>query len=133
MPRNDNLQDLHPAVRQKFMHLFELLEDRYASGKTPTRFGVFETYRTPEDQDREFREGNSKARAWTSAHQFGLAADFVPLKGGQIGAWDWGAEHDWATLTALARVVGLDTPINWDRPHVESPLWRDVRAAIRRK
>lgn len=133
MPRNDSLEALHPAVHDKFVHLSDLLVTWRAAGKLHSTFACFETYRTPEDQQEAYARGVSKARAWQSPHQYGFAADFVALDGDEPGKWSWSDKHDWNGLKAAARFVGLDCPITWDRPHVQSPLWVEARAGLRRK
>lgn len=127
--RNDSLEAVHPAAYAAFVRLAELLADDYAAGRTKTLFRVFETYRSPEDQDREVIEGNSNARAWTSAHQYGLAVDFVPYDGG----WSWDQDHDWDWLKQRARSLGLDVPIAWDKVHVQHPHFLALQAAWKKR
>ena len=57
---------------------------------------------------------STKAQAWQSAHNFGLAADFVPMD--PDGLWSWRDDEDWFWLGHRARECGLSQPIKWDRP-----------------
>ncbi len=114
---------LAPCARDSF----SLLRDRLLAH---TRFRLFETYRTPDEQEKAFARGTSKARAFESAHQFGLAADFVPWDGKQFH-WPDRDHPEWRSLAAEASRLGLSVPIGWDRPHVEHRSWARVRALTR--
>lgn len=121
---------LHPRCLDKFSNLARVLSDGYARGVTKTRFLPFETYRTPQRQHwLSTHQGKvTKAGQFQSAHQFGLACDFVPYVNiGSQGVWSWDLEHDWAYLRAQAEEAGLDNDISWDRPHVEDPIWKKIR------
>lgn len=121
--RYDSLNLLTPSARAKFEPLAVALANT-------SPFLVFESYRDPEQQDLAFRRGVSKARAFESAHQFGLAVDFVPFID---GGWTWQPEDNrlWLHLSELASSFGLSTPLAWDRPHVEDPTWQRVRKLVR--
>ena len=124
------------SLHLKFKGVFEALEQRliagYEAGTTKTRFEVFETFRSFERQDYLFKIGTTKARGGESAHNFGLAVDFVPrvahtTKNGLEMAWSWSLHHDWAFLRQVATEVGLENQsksLRWDKPHVQVPHWR---------
>lgn len=121
--------DLHPRVRGPFMALADDLARSYGLGPSLTRtlFRPFEGYRSPVKQNEARRKGVSKAAAWSSPHQYGLAVDFVPFMGGK---WMWEGDHDWAFLARCASARGLicqTSGLEWDKPHVQSPLWYEVR------
>lgn len=119
--RRNSVLTLDSRFRHRFTRCLEAVQKLYPE------FRIFETYRSPEDQDREYAEGDSKLRAGQSAHQYGLAADFVPVD--EDGDWYW-PPWEWAGWDALevaARANDLLTPIEWDRPHVEVPEWRAIR------
>jgi hypothetical protein len=122
--RYASLDLLAPVARTAFAGL-----DAYL--RRETRFRLFETFRDPFTQETAFKAGTSKARAFESAHQFGLAADFVPF--GTAG-WEWPVtDHpEWDDLRVAARSFGLLNGIHWDRPHVEHPAWKSVRALTRK-
>lgn len=129
-PRNDRIEDLHPIAREAFMRLSELLVAEATRGRGPL-FLLFEGYRDPARQAEEVRQGDSKAKPWSSAHQYGLAADFVPYINGE---WTWDApDSAWRFLERCARDCGLHVPIAWDKVHVQHPAWLDARAAMRKR
>lgn len=127
---------VHPTVSAKFAALAKALAAGFERGETKTMFIPFETYRSPQRQQYLWTHTTStKSQAWESAHQFGLAVDFVPhdpTKPEGRG-WYWENEQnppDWAYLKQQARRVGLSVPISWDKGHVEAPAWAKVRASF---
>lgn len=131
-----SIAELHAEVRGQFSALTQDLVTAYETNSTEFRFEPFEGLRGPDRQNHLFAERTSKASAWQSAHQFGLAVDFVPkiLKFGpedDIGRWHWywpDASHgDWVILGELAEKHGLKRDIDWDKPHVEHPHWKAIR------
>lgn len=127
--RRNDYESLHPIAYGAFMRLAELLQDDYDKGRTRTLFRVFETYRSPERQEALRLEGSSNARAWQSAHQYGLAADFVPVD--DVTGWNWDEDNDWAWLKSRALSLGLDVPIVWDKVHVQHPAFNELKTRIR--
>lgn len=120
--RRSDLGALHPIARDAFERLAAELE-------ATTIFRVFETYRSPEDQQKALARGVSKAKPWQSAHQYGLAVDFVPY--GADG-WTWEVPVAmWLQLATRAPRYGLICPIKWDKPHVEHPAFGAVRKAFK--
>ena len=90
-------------------------------------------YRSPEQQNKEYAEGDSKARAYHSPHQFMEAVDILHPK------LYWGASQDyWDTLAACVKVVeekfavalvhGYDW--GWDSAHIELKDWRSMRSRV---
>ena len=105
-----------------------MLEDQYRTKQIKTLFKPFEGYRSPERQNYLFHVmKTTKARAFQSAHNYGLAVDFVPFVDGK---WSWDNHHDWEALRYLASQRGLLTPIKWDLPHVEHPIWFAVKGNL---
>lgn len=96
---------LAPYVRQQLQYLA-----RYGIGGT-----VFDVYRSCSEQNRRFAIGDSRARCGESAHQFGLAFDFVVTAGEQSDLQR--AVQDWWQRLGF-------TVIDWDPAHVEYPNWR---------
>ena len=123
---------LHPKVREVFALLAFRLQEAYDSGRTPTLFKPFEGYRTPERQDYLFTVTKStKAKGWQSAHNYGLAVDFVALSDPKnMSSWSWEGHHDWDTLREIANSVGLICAIKWDKPHVEHPIWTGIKRQV---
>jgi hypothetical protein len=123
--RYDDLGLLAPVARTAFLGLDALL-------RRETRFRCFETYRDPKAQTAAFATGTSKAPAFSSPHQFGLAADFVPY-GSRGWVWPHVTDGEWDTLRMHCRTFGLINDLNWDRPHVYHRVWRQVRQLIRER
>ena len=120
--RDQELTHLHPFFREKV----EALLDKLSLGGLP--FRVFEGFRSPQRQHYLFEQGRTrpgtivtKARPWTSYHQYGLAADFVLHVDGR---WSWDTSGDnsqmWTRLHELARENQL-TPLSWELPHLQLP------------
>ena len=115
-----SLDILHPSFREKLQAVLTELQTKAIP------FEVFESYRTPERQAFLFAQGRTrpgavvtKADAWFSYHQYGLAVDMV-LK--LNGNWSWdtsgaNAAH-WKTLHAVAATHGLE-PLSWELPHLQ--------------
>lgn len=121
---------LHPKAYDQFRRLAYALEADHRHGKIRTLFKPFETFRHPARQFDLYNKVPkvTNARQYESAHQFGLAVDFVAMDNDR---WSWLDSHDWDGLKQRAEAVGLLCPIQWDRPHVEHPLWQDYRACLR--
>ena len=122
---------IHPACRAKFIALADCLVQDKIAGRTRSEFRAFETYRSPARQLELYKQRPpvTQAPPWTSAHQYGLAVDFVAWS---EKGWSWANSEDWDHLDKRAFEYGLLRPISWDRPHIESPLWRAVQATLAR-
>lgn len=129
------LEFLHPKFQVRCRDLHQRLIRAHETGVTQFRFEIFETFRSPVRQLHLKAEGVSKAGAWQSAHQYGLAADFVPKldtrlanKLGVKPGWYWPEVTDpaWQVLKTCAAEAGLVQPISWDKPHVEHPMFDDL-------
>lgn len=125
---------LHPKMRGPVKRLADYLIDSYETGRTKTRFEIFETFRSPLRQAYLAEKGASKAGPFESAHQFGLACDFVAYLSqaeasafGAKAGWSWDDAHDWDYLKKAADLHGLGVPILWDRVHVEHPYFRTMK------
>lgn len=124
-----DMMQLHPLAERSFRNLEAELRSMHLRADLPFLFRPFETYRSPSRQDFLAKRGSSRAGAYRSAHQVGLAVDFVPYD--EKRGWFWDCEvMYWSTLKGVARRHGLDAPITWDKCHVEHPLWRRVRLAM---
>lgn len=139
-PRGDtNL--LHPVARPVFQKLTRRLAEAHANQETTTWFRPFETYRTPHRQQELYDSRANgrivtKARAWESAHQFGLAVDFVALEKPPRSSqnaerqWSWDSSYDWGFIRKIVQNEFDDwliCDIDWDPGHVEHKLWLDYR------
>lgn len=133
-PVESRIALLHPAIRRKAELFCEKLNE-FNKTQPPILlegrvvvWRVFETYRSPARQEYLFhqRPKVTNARAWQSAHQYGLAFDVV----GFIEAnreWTWDDRLPWAQLTLMALSVGLAAPFDWDPGHIQSPAWKQIR------
>lgn len=122
---------LHPMMADRAKMLALDLLEGFRLQQTTTAFAPFEGYRSPERQNELFNKTPpvTKVIGWRSAHQFGLAVDFVAWT---TKGWSWDDNHDWKFLIDHAQEVGLGVPISWDAPHVEHPAWKQIQAIWRR-
>lgn len=130
---------LHPKLSASAVSLGKTLVRAYETKRTQFRFEIFETFRSPARQDYLLSRKTTKAGKWQSAHQFGLAVDFVPYLtqweaaavGGKAG-WFWPDIGDecWEFLGNEAQKFGLSRPYRWDGSHVEHPLFREIMKTI---
>lgn len=130
-PLNRSINDLHPLMRPLVRQLEgKMLDDLMFTHGGTSGFRLFEGYRSPGRQAELFRQHPkvTKAKAWQSAHQFGLAVDYVWWTGKE---WSWDDGHNWAYLASAAEAVGLAAPIKWDRPHIQHPEYEVMKAFIR--
>lgn len=92
---------------------------------------VYCTLRDQAEQAKLYAQGRTtpgkivtNAKPGQSAHNFGLALDFVPLVGGKP---DWRPEA-YAAAVALAESEGMESASKWTRfreyPHLQEPDWR---------
>ncbi len=118
--RQTDLAHLHPVMRAATKKILAEL----AAENIP--FKAFEAYRSPRRQRHLFAQGRTapgkivtKARAWESYHQYGLAVDFVLFINND---WSWddaGPEAAWwARLHEIGRRHGLE-PVSFEKPHLQ--------------
>lgn len=116
------MESLYPAFRERLASFMKELQ------RHDSRFLIFETVRSPGAQDELYVRGRvpgrsdwgryaTRARAYQSAHQFGMAADVWPHDDGH---WEWISAQDprWAPVASLAKDHELET-LSWERPHVQ--------------
>lgn len=134
-----NFDDLHPEARTQFRDLTAKLRAAWMAGQTEFLLYPFEGFRSAARQNWLLTQGTTKAKAYTGAHWYGLAVDYVadlsakrgvPLK--EVGKpyWPDASHPDWRVLGETAASVGLVQPIRWDKPHVEHPSWALARRAL---
>lgn len=135
MPKLDHsatvIRDLHPVARPLFERLADNLEKAWSDEKTHSLFRPFQGLRTPIQQLELLnrRPPVTHVGPWNSAHQYGLAVDFVPWKG---DAWSWSEDHDYQFLRLAAEAVGLRRPMEWDKCHIEHPCWDELHATLKK-
>lgn len=124
------IEALHPVLSPIVERLAESLRRGHESGRFETLFKVFETYRSPVRQLYLLSEGTTKAGPWKSAHQFGLAVDFVPFVNGK---WIWPSIESrvWNDMREEAKRFGLTAPIAWDGPHIEHPSFEKIKKILK--
>jgi len=123
MPRISDTSLLHLAFRHPCTQLARDLE------RAGIPLAIYETGRAPFRQCELYARGRgvgdvgktvTRAKAWSSLHQYALAADFVFFVDGR---WTWVEPRPgmWAEFTKLASGVGLRS-LSFERPHVELPV-----------
>lgn len=127
MRRPFDFDDLHPIARDHFKALTNDLLREHRAGRLEYELRPFEGLRDLDWQNEMVRRGVSKAKAWSSAHQYGLAVDFVPWSPGMGWHWPKADHKDWSMLGILASNRGLVRAIAWDKPHVHHPAWDLIR------
>lgn len=126
--RTADMDLVHPVAREAFKLLEYDLTLMHSHGTIHTWFRPFETYRHPARQREALRNKTSRAGMYDSAHQFGLAVDFVAWSNGR---WSWDPKLPWDVLRAAATKRGLINELSWDRAHVEHPYWQDLRGCLK--
>lgn len=109
---------------------------RRTSAVMPT-LQVFESLRSPRRQNELFARGRNpskpdygrtvtRARAYQSAHQHGLAVDLV-FRAGDAWSWDEPFKGAWDELHRMARQEGLE-PLSFEKPHLQAAGfdWRQL-------
>lgn len=105
--------------------LYRLMQDLHMRGSS---LHVFETIRSPERQMELYAKGRdpmavdfgrtvTNAKAYQSAHQYGLGADVVFNVGG-VWTWERPPGQSWVMLAERAPLYGLET-LSFERPHVQ--------------
>lgn len=121
------LDDLHPALRPRV--------DRWLAECQQAGLAVlvYCTRRSNEEQAQLYAQGRTApgrivtyARPGQSAHNYGLALDFVPLLAGRP---QWKAPTpEWERAVLLAENCWLECGAKWARlrdwPHVQLPDWK---------
>lgn len=125
-----SLDDLRPEVRSQV--------DAFLASCAAAELDVLVTCtsRTLEEQAALYAQGRTtpgpkvtNAPPGTSAHNYGLAVDVVPMVNGKP---DWqGADSCWQQMGALGQAAGLEwfgapgSPYK-EEPHFQLPNWRTV-------
>lgn len=126
-----DLSKLHPFMREQVNGVLAKLKDEQIP------FEIFESYRTPKRQAHLYAQGRTrqgkivtKANAWQSLHQYGVAVDFVLYLEGR---WSWstaGVHGEWwSKLADIGTRMGLKS-LSWEKPHLQLDGLRlsDLRA-----
>lgn len=123
------IEDLQPLLQVKARYHVELCANDGVD------LLIYCTLRTKEEQAELYAQGRTKpgkivtyAKPGSSAHNFGLAYDAVPLFNGKAL---WKADlnsREWSTVVRVGRSLGLEWAGDWSRfrefVHWQIPLWR---------
>lgn len=121
-------------LQQRVLAIFEVMRRQHGY-----QMVLVEGYRSPERQAELMSGGKAtRAGAWQSCHQYGLAVDSAPIRDGKL---QWNMEDAWTRrgyqiYGELAQQAGLEWGGSWrsikDYVHVEmAPACRAARAAKR--
>jgi peptidoglycan LD-endopeptidase CwlK len=122
MPRDTDISHLHPSIR----NLLPELDRQLAAAGIPLQ--LYEAARSPFRQAELYAVGRdtgtpghhvTRAMAWSSFHQFGLAVDYVFKIDGN---WSWPNADDprWKTYQQIGTDLGLRS-LSFETPHLEMP------------
>lgn len=124
------IEDLQPLLQVKARYHLNLCA---AAG---IDLLIYCTLRTAAEQAELYARGRTKpgrivtyAKPGSSAHNFGLAYDCVPLRGGKAVWGTKGADLDlWWHVGRIGKSLGLEWAGDWTKfkefPHFQVPQWR---------
>ncbi|PJJ96088.1 hypothetical protein CO611_09210 [Lysobacteraceae bacterium NML03-0222] len=126
-------QRVAPGLQQRVLAIYKVMKEQYGYEMV-----LVEGYRSPERQAQLMGAGKAtRAGAWQSCHQYGLAVDSAPLRNGKL---QWDMNDEWTRRAyflygGLAKQAGLEWGGDWrslkDYVHVE--LKAECRAARRQR
>lgn len=120
--RINSVEMLAPGMKNRIIQLMHELGEWWT---------IFETYRSPADQYQAHIKGTTKVGPWHSAHQYGLAADIVPLNAARKPYWPEVGDPLWQHLhDTVGHIEGLQCPIVWDPGHIEWDLWPEIHSEV---
>lgn len=126
--------NIDAGLQQRVLAIFEVMRRQHGYEMV-----LVEGYRSPERQAELMAAGKAtRAGAWQSCHQYGLAIDAAPIRNGKL-QWDMGdawTRQGYMLYGELAAQAGLEWGGNWrsikDYVHVElAAACRSARAAKR--
>ncbi len=146
----DRIKTLHPKIRKEVLEMYEHVNNKLLGKGVRLRFT--HTYRSPEEQDKLFKQRPkvTNAKAWQSIHQYGLAFDIVLLYDNDNNgtfeevSWDMRRDHDkdgiadWIEVTKYFESKGYQNGFitngkKWDFPHFQKDFqlsWRQMKSKI---
>ena len=128
------IEDLQPLLQVKARFWLNLCEQEWPGGDVDVL--ITNTLRTMAEQQALYDQGRNKpgkivtwAKPGSSAHNYGLAFDFVPLRNGKPVWGTKGADLAlWTRCGQLGEQLGLEWGGRWakkpDMPHFQIPEWR---------
>jgi len=127
------IEDLQPLLQVKCRYFLEICEQEWPTGEIDII--ITNTLRTLEEQAALYAQGRSRpgkivtwAKPGSSAHNYGLAFDIVPVR---LGKPVWGTKGADLTLWQRCGFIGESLGLEWggrwtkpDMPHFQIPNWR---------
>lgn len=126
--RNPEL--LHPVLRERWEYMRTRWVEEYPNLPVPI---LSATYRGPNDQEKAYAEGRSKARFGQSLHNFKPAYAFdIAFIDRKTGRADW-SFNLFEAMALFGDEVGLEWGGRWiglvDGPHFQLPMTLDMARA----
>lgn len=144
------IKTLHPKIREEVLEMYTHVNEKLLGKGVRLRFAY--TYRSPEEQDKLFKQKPkvTDAKAWQSIHQYGLAFDIVLLYDNdnngtfEEASWDMRKDHnkdgiaDWLEVTKYLESKGykngfISNGKKWDFPHFQKTFgltWQQMKSKI---
>lgn len=144
----ERIKTLHPKIRKEVSDMYNYVNEKLLGKGVRLRFSY--TYRTPEEQDKLFKQKPkvTNAKAWQSVHQYGLAFDIVLLLDKnnddvfEEASWDIFKDFDkdkiadWMEVTNYFKSQGYEWGGDWkfkDNPHFQKTFnltWQQMKSKI---
>lgn len=121
---------LHYKCQPGFLIVANRILDAFSNGELSQLYLAFDGYRAPQLQLDMVKRNVSKALPWQSAHNYGMAVDFVGWNPAEQWNWQPADSPDWGMIGRIAVNAGMLRPIAWDKPHVEHPLWTSIKKLV---
>ena len=135
------IETAHPAVRAQLREIYSDICKRL-TGRAQCRFT--EVLRSSARQAELYAQGRSKpgkivtnAKAWESAHQFGLSVDVVLILDGKEASWDTVCDYDKDGIADWLEMVMVFESHGWtwygrnkkfrEAPHFENLLGHTIK------
>jgi len=135
----DRINLAHPKVRQELLDQYIEINNRLPMN---VRLRFAWVLRTPEEQHKLFlqRPRVTKADAWQSIHNYGLAFDIVLLydkdRNGTFEVASWENNKYWMQVVEYFKLKGWEWGGNWkfkDTPHFQKSFgltWKQMKTKI---
>lgn len=114
----------------------QIMKELQRAGYPPREFNL---YRSPEQQAKYLTGGTSRAKAYSSAHQYFAATDIIhdkwawfdkSQKGVPDGTQFWDRLWDCAEVVSEKYKVKFSERLKWDPAHIQLDNWREFRDVV---